>query len=775
MRIGAVGEVRPEGIELAEVEPWSRTIERLLLQFAVGEPDPVRTLPDDLRSPSGRAGGPPRPGPRPTGDGSANPVLDALLAWWRSGQANDPGLRKLKEHQLRSIVTTGSRTEAEVRRHLPTPLATYARRIAEVITRGTAPAAVPPPTTPPTTPPTAPPTPPPTVPQPSPRPTTPQPPTQPSAQPSPRPSSPPPGATPAAAPQPSAPAGATPDPDEELSGLRYADYEYLRDHPEPAPVRRRSTPTGTVLSWPEYSAEPDRATVLYRVVSLDDDWAPGTPQEADLLVVTEDLRCVDERPFTAPVRHVQVWVHAGRDRESAAATEPVLHASCVVVARVSDARVREDGRSVVGQWRVPSGVASVEVLRVPRERARRDGHSGPEYRLTPLRPFINGFVDDGAERGRRYVYEMSVEVEVEGVRHRSDPVKVEVAISAVLAPVTDLRIEDNPDDASVVDLVWTSPAAGDVRIFRSKQPPAAGVTERTLPVADLPAARLTDDADVARPVDVHPDGTSRMVGVPWLDGWTSAYLTPVTILGGRAVVGPSTHAYRLIAVEHAEIVERTHTQIVTFAWPDGADAVLAYLGGPQETADEAVRRGRPEEISRAQYVARGGMYFRTRLAPGGCSVHLVPVAHSAGERITGPATSLSYPGLLQMAYEVHTERDKAQRAVALRVWIRAEQDVPQQYVFALVHRPDRLPLHEHDGHPLPMTPQGDPRAVPGYHFRPSGVEARFARDVFWITSAEGLVGFVRLFVSLPAATRSTVALFDPPIDQLWIAPPQVRP
>jgi hypothetical protein len=293
-------------------------------------------------------------------------------------------------------------------------------------------------------------------------------------------------------------------------------------------------------------------------------------------------------------------------------------------------------------------------------------------------------------------------------------------------------------------------------------------------VADLGTARLADDADVARPVEDLPDGTSRMVGVPWLQGWTSAYLTPVTILDEQAAVGPSTLAYRLIEVRHAEIVERTHRQIVTFAWPDGADAVLAYVGGPQETADEAVRRGSTEEISRTQYVAQGGLYFRTRLAPRGCSVHLVPVAHSEGRRITGPATTLSYPGLLQMAYEVHTERDKAHRPLAVRVWIRAEQDVPRHHVFALVHNPDRLPLHAGDGRLLPMTPHGDPGAVPGHHFRPSGLESRVARDVFWATPA--VLGYVRLFVLLPPQSRSTVALFDPPVDQLYIAPPpQARP
>ena len=394
----------------------------------------------------------------------------------------------------------------------------------------------------------------------------------------------------------------------------------------------------------------------------------------------------------------------------------------------------------------------------------------PEFRLPALRPFVTGFVDDNAERGRRYVYEMSVVVEVEGTQLQSDPTKVEVEVSAILEPVTDLRIVESPHDRSVVDLKWTTPAAGEVRIFRTREGPAAGIDERVVAVAALTKARLTDETDVGRPVDDHPDGTSTMAGVPWLESWTSAYLTPVTVLGGKAAVGRSTLAYQLGEVRHAEIVERTHRQIVTFAWPDGADSVLAYLGGPRENAVEAERRGHPEEISRAQYVAQGGMHLRNRLAPRGCSVHLVPVAHSGGRRITGPATSLPYPGLLQMAYELHVERDKTNQPVTLRLWIRAEHDAAEGHTFALVFRPDRLPLHEHDGHRLPMEPHGDPRADGGYQFRPSGLDAWYIKEVFWSAPVDRRVGFVRLFVCLPPGQRSTVALFDPQIEQLYLTP-----
>jgi hypothetical protein len=308
-----------------------------------------------------------------------------------------------------------------------------------------------------------------------------------------------------------------------------------------------------------------------------------------------------------------------------------------------------------------------------------------------------------------------------------------------------------------------------VRIYRTQLPPAAGIGERPRPVQVLAQARLTDDAIVGRPIERRPDGGSAMVGVAWPDGWTFAYLTPVTILDGRAAVGPSLSAVRLDRVRDAKIVERTHRQVLTFAWPEGADSVLAYVGGPRQDAESA-RRGEPEEIGHEQYVAQGGMYFRTRLAPRGCSVHLVPVAYNRGRQITGAPVSLDYPGLMQLWYRVRIERDRAHRAIGLTLQIYSEFDNGSSPPFALVHRPDRLPLHEKDGMAIPVQPHGDPRATGGPQFRPSGLWTT-PGEALWTARLSGGVGYVRLFACLPPGRESSVALFDPAVDDLRLAHP----
>jgi hypothetical protein len=704
MRIGTAGEARAEGVDLAAVEPWAETIERILALLRAGVDAPLAHLPDDLTEPAPAQSW---PVPAPTRDDA---VLVALRGWLRSRIGTDPALRGLKEHHFSNIVATGSRTEAEIRRHLPSSLTIFAPRLAEVVARTAS-----------------------TVD----------------------------GVPPRVRPVPAEPPVA-----DELAALDLADYGYTPEVSPPLEIRKRVGPAGVTLTWP--AAATGDPVVLYRVVSADGYWAPHAPQDADPVTVTDEPRCVDGRRFRAPLRHVQVWVHAGRDREAAAAAEPVLHARCVLVAQVTDLRVREDGPSVVGQWTVPPGVESVEILRVPREQARRDGHSGSEYRLEQEQQSTRGFVDDGAERGRHYVYELSVEVELEGTRLRSDPVKVEIALSEVLAPVTDLRAVERADDPAVVDLFWTPPPGGDVRIYRTDEPPAAGVGERTIPVSALTGARLADDREVARPTEPGPDGGAAMRGVPWLAGWTVAYLTPVTVLDEEAVVGPSVRALRLPSVREARIVERTHRQVLTFAWPEGADAVLAYVGGPGQDAASA-QRGQPLEISREQYVAQGGMAFPQVLPPRGCSVHLVPVAYADGRREYGAAVTLSYPGLLRLAYHVAVERDRQQRPVSVVVRIRSEYDVALPPAFTLVHRPDRLPLFDKDGMPLSMQPHGDPGAVGGSQFRPSGLSVT-PSDVYWTAQVEGLTGYLRMFACLTPERRSSVALYDPAIDTLFLGP-----
>lgn len=749
MEIGSAGDVRPGGVVHPNVARWAKTITFLLMQLRLGVHDPVEQIPDFLAVPQGPADPEPEPAPPPvTPDPPAPPPVDpdgvtgpegddavfaALRAWWQAELQRDPQLGRLKEHHLRSIAMTGSRTEEEIRRHLPASLTAVARRLAQVIADATPG--------------------PESTPEPAPR-----------VAPEPVPDRPA-GAHRRA----SATGGTGPGREAALADLELADYAYTPHSGEPASVRKRAGTVGVVLTWPP--AEVDEPTVLYRIVSADSLYPPVEPQDADRIAVTDEPRCVDTRPFRYAVRHVQVWRHCGRDVRSAAAAEPVLHARGILVAPVTDVVVKQDGASVVGRWKVPPGAASVEVLRVPQHLARPDGHSGSEYRLAPDDPFVTGFEDDGIEPGARYVYEISVEVEVDGRRLRSDPVKIESGIEAPLTPVLDLRSVDRPGDASVVDLHWTRPAGGTVQIYCTPEPPRAGVDVGLRKVADLAEAKLDDDAIVGRRVR-HDGDHESMLGVA-LPGWTTTYFTPVSILGDMAAVGPTRQVLRLPAIRDARVVERTHRQVLTFAWPEGADTVLAYVGGPPPDPASRVRREPDEETSHDHYVRDGGMFFRHRLPPGGCPVHLEAVAYGAGRRARGPVVSLPYDGLTQVRYRLKVERDQAGLPTALSVVLRSEIDIPDPPWFTLVYRTDRLPLFERDGHTFPMVPSGDPGAEAGTRFRPTVLRAE-PGTALWSTPARGFAGYVRLFVCLPPSPRTTIALLDPSIHDLVVYPQAPR-
>lgn len=724
MRIGAAGVVRPDGVELDSVAPWAETIAYLIKQLKFGVVDPVSQLPDDLSTPT-RV--PTAPGSRTSAiNGNAEePVVAALLDWWKAEQTTDPRLRSLKEHQLRSIAMAGSRTETAIRRHLPGSLAFVARQLAEVIAQA-APSANPAATG-------------------APSPTDPR------------------SASPRAE-DPSATAVADAADGEELTELELADWEYTPiERPVPT-IRHRIGPSGIVLTWP--AADTADPTVLYRVVSADSVFPPEEPQSGDPLVVTEAVRCVDARPFIAPVRHIQVWRHSGASLAAAAATEPVLHAEKVLVAQVTDAHVVDDGGSVVGRWKVPRGVTAVEVLRVPIESARREGHSSSEFRLRSPRPIVTAFVDEAVVPGQTYIYELSVEVELEGQTLQSDPVKFTVAVPATLMPVTDLRMLEAAPGSGAFDLRWTRPPGGEVLIYRTSEPPAAGIEDRVVEVGVLPQARLTEDTIVVRLTDGGPAGDT-MRGVPWPKDWTTAYLTPVTVLDGKAAVGPSVLVQRPAAIRNARIVERTDTQVLTFAWPAGADKVLAYRGGPNQDPASA-RRGTPWEISQDQYVRYGGMYVL--LPSRGCSVHLVPVAFSHGRITWGPPTSLPYQGLLRVRYDVRIERTKEGVPYAITMGMRAlDSENPSAPPFAMVLNAERLPLDEHDGRPLRMEPSGDPAATGGTQFRPSALWADPGKAV-WTARVDGMYGFLRLFACLRPDQPASLAVLDPPVEGLMMFP-----
>src|SRR5215208_3917248 len=251
-------------------------------------------------------------------------------------------------------------------------------------------------------------------------------------------------------------------------------------------LRRRrdeDRPGGLELTWPPYLPLGDgpAAVVIYRVVSEEDD-PPYSPDRAHLVAVTTMTSALDDRPPQGAVRHYQVWVNHGSTRDQALAAQPVKHAEAALLSPVRDFAIREDNGQVIGRWHVPSAVSEVFIYRIPAEEA---GREGPQHRILTGSDNHGGFVDTEALRAQRYSYRVRCAATVDGVMRLSEATEATVAVSAVLAPVSDLSMGAHSLDGSVFELTWTPPPAGNVVIYRGQTGPSAGGDSADLPEAAL--------------------------------------------------------------------------------------------------------------------------------------------------------------------------------------------------------------------------------------------------------------------------------------------------
>jgi hypothetical protein len=545
--------------------------------------------------------------------------------------------------------------------------------------------------------------------------------------------------------------------------------------PETITLQRRreedGQPATLRLSWPPYRPTQAPAVVVYRLVSGEDS-APYAPDRgAHLVAGTTSTSATDDRAPASAVRHFQVWVNAGPSQHAALAGQPVLHAAGALVSPVREASVREDSGRVIGEWTVFSGVTAVYVYRVPAERATS---SEPQFRILAGGDNLGGFVDTEAEGGRRYTYRVRCAVTVDGVVRLSEPVSVDVDVSAALVAVTDLSVTSpastrSADDV-VFDLAWTVPVAGRVAIFRSQDGPSAGAESAELPDSALDHVGLHEALRLTHPVS-HRDGPAGrqavMAGVPWPANWSRAYFTPVTIVQGRALLGKTISSVRTGAIRDVELAEYCNKQVLTFDWPDGASAVAVHLA-PKGHDPRAGLTGRSYEIPLEDYEKYGGMQFTGQLPVGGCSLHLAPVAFSGGRRVQGAITSVEYPGLLRLWYAAQIRRNPDGRPMSVAIAIRSEVNVGGSPPFVLVNNPQRIPLSAQDGEPVdvaPLNERGEITEQPSKELRLSALST--AGGELWAGDVRGRQGWIRLFANIadPARLR-TLALQDPPVATL---------
>ncbi|WP_422743643.1 hypothetical protein ACN27E_18475 [Mycobacterium sp. WMMD1722] len=569
------------------------------------------------------------------------------------------------------------------------------------------------------------------------------------------------------------------DPDRDPTGFA----AYASDAHPPAPEPRwhgvtlhRRRDTGALeVRWPP--ADDPAETVLYRLVSAEDR-PPTSPDEADAVAVTTATSAVDDRAPVAAVRYFQVWMHSGASEADARSAQPVPHAAGVLIGRIGDLSLREDSGRVIGQYSAPPGVSAVYVYRIPAHEAHRDG---PQYRILADQDNLTGFVDVDVERGRRYVYRVRCAAPVEGVLRLSEPALGEVEISAVLAPVTDLTITGSSADGTVLDLAWTTPPGGQVVVFRSPTGPAPGTEGAELPEDALNQVGLTADLRLAQPFSTlrDEDGRTRtaMAAVAWPDGWSRAYFTPVTLIGGQALLGTTFATVRTGVIRDIELAEYCNKQVLTFDWPDGAASVVVFLApkghDPRDGLGTGQWAGQSYEITLEEYERYGGLQLSGQLPVHGCSLHLAPVAFTGGKRVMGAIASVEYQGLLRLQYAVRVGRDSDGRAFTATIAVRSEYDLPGSPAFVLVNNPHRIPLSLHDGEPVdvaPLNDQGQLAAPPSKQLRWSQLTTTGGSEL-WAANVRDRQGWIRLFVNTPdPASLRLIALLDPPVDTLRLTP-----
>lgn len=779
----AAGHTVPADIELTDIaanpkywtekivsricHDWADTINHLLhqIQFGVDPWIAVEQLPEELAHPAN----PPTAGdsnPQSTAghtdhqsalsDPAAPDPRTAIVAelmGWRTTQIGDnvEGADLIKDATLRNLVKFNHNAAEVIAKKLPGPAAHLAPQIAAIMAGGAS-TAPNPPTANETT-------------VPSVR-------YQPENAAPPAPSMPPTPAPPAAAQSEVGPPGRHSRAEATTLNLSHHDFcEYAYDDSSITPTTITITPTatGVQLTYDPFVGSAGQ-TVIYRVVS-GEDCSPYKPEAGDLVAVTTGTHVEDDRFMTSAVRAYQVWCHIGSDVHTARHAQPFLLAEGAEVSPVEDFAISEDEGRIIGEWSVFPGTRAVRVYRIPLSSVSGAGND-PRNQICTGQPNLTGFVDNDAVRGARYLYRAIAEVVVADAVRLSRTRQQEILVSVVLHGIDDLTIDVGGSHTEQVNLRWTTPPVGQVRIYRLSSPPPAGFDGSELPEAALEPQGFTDATRIKHPVTAADPTHSQMVGVPWPAAWTRTYMTPVTVLDGQARIGITRVKTRpLPPVTGAEIIERYHTQIARFGWPNGAAAVLAFVGSSSLTPEEICAGNQPQhEINKRRYERDGGLPFSSPLSSKGCTVCLVPVNYSAGEQIRGAITSVQYPGLMRVVYGLQDAR-VPERSV-MEIWLRSEHDVEAPPPLMMLNNPERFPLGTTDGQFVPIK-LGDGQAVPQAVLDriPKG-----AHPTGCTVDLTEVYGYIRLFLAPTIVSETPIALADPDIQKLWHAPaPRVGP
>jgi hypothetical protein len=524
---------------------------------------------------------------------------------------------------------------------------------------------------------------------------------------------------------------------------------------------------GLTIEWaPPASAA---AVRLYRVIASDQ-WPPLSPDTGTRVATTTDVSVVDARPFTGPVRHVQVWMNSGADEASARQAQAVMVAEASAVAPPTNFQLEDYQGTVVGHWQVARGVHRVEVQRVPRA-ARGSAGYLPQYSIGTEDDALDGMQDTGCGQGEEYEYRLFAVVVDNGADLISDPVTATVTVGGTLGRIGAVRAKTRVDRGrTLVDLEWDQAKAGEVQVYCTAKPPVAGADDGVIAISGLVQTGL--QPELAIPIKPKwVDGKGQLSGIPWPDEMTQVFFTAVSIGATGARVGGTAGLTRTGEVKDPILRQRVQWQHLTFSWPKGANRVWVYrtpVGVPlPEPLGTAL-----VTIDADKYKEHGGLRLKGVLDPQGCDVHLVPVTDDDGEAVVGGASTVTYPGLFCVQYRLRAPEPgrlgvfgkvRGGPGPTMRtVEVRGDRPVPPDglmLTWHLVAQRSRLPLSPGDGKALAM-PQRTP--APGQNGPTGGWTAVTEVDLGVLPTGS----YVRLFAVPDPGVTVEVALLDPSVKEL---------
>lgn len=520
-----------------------------------------------------------------------------------------------------------------------------------------------------------------------------------------------------------------------------------------------------LVSWS--IPDEERAPVnLYRVISFDEPF-DYNPSEGEQRVVTDGTLWEDTEALTTASRYFQIWVNQGNSVSEAVRSQPRMLREEVYVKPIEHIDLTFDGRQISGQWEPTPGTERVEVYiaDATERKLKRQANL-----LDTGDSHIQGFRQEPEAEGVEYrviavrviKYENMLTGQISELKSRTSEVKT-IFVPAEVETIS-IGVQPSMVDETSFDVTWTNPLSGEVRIYRTDEPPADGIQNET------PELKQLDNFGL--PVTGWANNLQRgqeSCTVEWPEGWFSLFITPVHVVGEQCKVGQSASYVRVGRIQNPVLHERVHEQLVTFGWPMEASDVVAYMmpAGLGHTFDLGKKPVAEASIDRNAYEDYGGLRLKMT-APS--DLVLVPSRVYGGKQVEGEPTVIFYRGIEKFKYRI--DRDYNHNLILQVASI--DRVVTGDLDFTLVYHPNRLPLEPKDGQEVELKKiqGGQLQSAPTLACYYSRLDPVNADGIAWMIDpryAHSSQGFLRLFFRDPQPVNESVrALIDPPVEQLGL-------